>query len=89
MGNACSSGDKRTQDDRGASRAVKLVDDDATKSANRRLFESALPQDEAARARYDLLVRILLLGDSGVGKSAIMRRYVDDDFESGAAHTIG
>mmetsp|Transcript_8273 Transcript_8273/g.13463 ORF Transcript_8273/g.13463 Transcript_8273/m.13463 type:complete len:214 (-) Transcript_8273:529-1170(-) len=39
-------------------------------------------------AQYDLLFKLLIIGDSGVGKSAILLRFVDDAFPSTFA-TIG
>lgn len=38
---------------------------------------------------YDLLFKILLLGDSGVGKSSIILRYIDNMFSSNLMNSIG
>lgn len=38
---------------------------------------------------YDKLYKILIIGESGVGKSSIMMRYCDDTFESCHMSTIG
>lgn len=38
---------------------------------------------------YDYIFKVLLLGDSGVGKTSIMRRYLDDQFRSNHVATIG
>lgn len=38
---------------------------------------------------YDLLLRLLLLGDTGVGKSCILCRYVNDEFFDTHISTIG
>jgi Ras-related protein Rab-1A len=38
---------------------------------------------------YDFLFKILLLGDSGAGKSAILNRYCDEIFTDGYISTIG
>jgi small GTP-binding protein len=38
---------------------------------------------------YDKIYKILLLGDSSVGKTCLMSRYVDDKFEQNHISTIG
>jgi GTPase SAR1 family protein len=38
---------------------------------------------------YDVLLKILLLGDSGVGKTSLICRYVDDDVRTSHVATIG
>eukprot|EP00026_Physarum_polycephalum_P002025 Phypoly_transcript_02029.p1 GENE.Phypoly_transcript_02029~~Phypoly_transcript_02029.p1 ORF type:complete len:983 (+),score=158.19 Phypoly_transcript_02029:31-2949(+) len=40
-------------------------------------------------APYDYLFKLLIIGDSGVGKSALLMRYVDDKFEPNYISTIG
>jgi len=37
----------------------------------------------------DLIFKITIIGDSGVGKSSILVRFIDDDFEEGQPCTIG
>jgi len=41
------------------------------------------------RSEYDHLFKILLIGDSAVGKSSILRRFTDNDFEEDRPCTIG
>ena len=41
------------------------------------------------RQDYDLLFRLMLIGDSGVGKTCVMFRYNDDSFKTSFAATIG
>lgn len=50
------------------------------------LLESAIgkPSDD-----YNVLFKVLLLGDSAVGKSSIMKRFCFDDFEPNLPSTIG
>lgn len=43
--------------------------------------------DDAA-ASYDHLVKILLVGDSGVGKSSLLMRFIEDSFEE-VSPTVG
>ena len=43
----------------------------------------------AASRQYDYLVKLLLIGDSGVGKSAILIRFSDDSFSQSFITTIG
>lgn len=38
---------------------------------------------------YDILVKVLIVGDSGVGKSCLLVRYSDDDFFESHLTTIG
>mmetsp|Transcript_37926 Transcript_37926/g.33953 ORF Transcript_37926/g.33953 Transcript_37926/m.33953 type:complete len:116 (-) Transcript_37926:496-843(-) len=38
---------------------------------------------------YDIVGKILVLGDSGVGKTAIMIKYVDDAFQATHKATLG
>merc|ERR1712199_105500 len=41
------------------------------------------------KSPYDLLIKLLLIGDSGVGKSCLLCRYSDDVFNSNFIPTIG
>lgn len=41
------------------------------------------------QAKYDHLIKLLLIGDSGVGKSCLLLRYSDDSFTSSFITTIG
>lgn len=43
----------------------------------------------ARTAKYDYLIKLLLIGDSGVGKSCLLLRYSDDSFTSSFITTIG
>ena len=38
---------------------------------------------------YDYLFKILIIGDSGVGKSALLNRYCDDFYTDNYISTIG
>ncbi|CAF1547637.1 unnamed protein product [Didymodactylos carnosus] len=42
-----------------------------------------------ATKNYDLLFKLLLIGDSGVGKSCILFRFSDDSFNTSFIQTIG
>jgi small GTP-binding protein len=41
------------------------------------------------RANYDELIKLLLIGDSGVGKSCLLLRFSDDTFTTSFITTIG
>merc|ERR1712146_364498 len=41
------------------------------------------------KSPYDMLIKLLLIGDSGVGKSCLLCRYSDDTFNSNFITTIG
>jgi hypothetical protein len=43
----------------------------------------------AEPAEYDYILKILLIGDSGVGKSCLLSRYTDDQFSENYISTIG
>jgi Ras-related protein Rab-1A len=42
-----------------------------------------------APAEYDFLFRLLLIGDSGVGKSCVLLRFADDTFSENFMSTMG
>ncbi|KAL9263625.1 Ras-related protein [Drosera capensis] len=48
----------------------------------------AAPQNRA-RADYDYLIKLLLIGDSGVGKSCLLLRFSDGSFTTSFITTIG
>ena len=43
----------------------------------------------AANKAYDHLVKLLMIGDSGVGKSCLLLRFSDDSFSTNFITTIG
>lgn len=38
---------------------------------------------------YDYLFKLILIGDSGIGKSCLLRRYTDNNYEENYVSTIG
>lgn len=39
--------------------------------------------------RYDHIFKIVLLGDTQVGKSSLLRRFIHNDFSTNSKQTIG
>ena len=42
-----------------------------------------------AKPQYDLQIKIMMIGDQAVGKTALLVRYADDDFNEVLLPTIG
>lgn len=53
------------------------------------LVINSSPSGAATMSGKSLLLKVILLGDGGVGKSSLMNRYVTNKFDSQAFHTIG
>jgi len=48
-----------------------------------------MQQKQHSHGEYDHLFKLLIIGDSGVGKSSILLRFTEDDFEEDQPCTIG
>jgi small GTP-binding protein len=46
-------------------------------------------QQQPKNVDYDYMCKLLLLGDSGVGKSALMMRFAEDAFKGTFISTVG
>jgi Ras-related protein Rab-2A len=44
---------------------------------------------DIALAQHDHLFKLIIIGDTGVGKSCLMKRVMDDEFKSEHQVTIG
>ncbi|CAI8013499.1 Ras-related protein Rab-10 [Geodia barretti] len=51
--------------------------------------QQAEPSEVVPKEKYDLLFKLLLVGDSGVGKSSVIRRYSNDAFTTPSISPIG
>ena len=49
----------------------------------------ASPPSSSKPPAYDYLIKLLLIGDSGVGKSCLLLRFSDDSFTPSFITTIG
>ena len=38
---------------------------------------------------YDFLLKFLIIGDAGSGKSCILHSFIENKFKAGSSHTIG
>ncbi len=52
-------------------------------------FRPISASQDTINCKYDYIVKILLIGDSGVGKSSMMIRFADDEFVDQSIPTIG
>ena len=43
----------------------------------------------SAKGAFDYLIKLILIGDSGVGKTCFLLRFADDNFTSSHISTIG
>eukprot|EP00047_Mylnosiga_fluctuans_P004071 m.232556 g.232556 ORF g.232556 m.232556 type:complete len:203 (-) comp12376_c0_seq1:635-1243(-) len=43
----------------------------------------------AGASKHPTLLKVVILGDGGVGKSSLMNRFVNNEFDSQSFHTIG
>lgn len=54
-----------------------------------KMFADAIAEYNAHQCDYDYLFKILLVGDSGVGKSSMLLRFADGFFHDTYVSTIG
>ena len=84
--------------------AITVVREGAKAAQHNHSFNGAIDANTARRAEvpgprvpgmppagkeYDFLIKLLLIGDSGVGKSCLLVRFSDDAFSASYITTIG
>ena len=52
-------------------------------------MSAATATSTGGKPAYDYLIKLLLIGDSGVGKSCLLLRFYDDSFTPSFITTIG
>ena len=45
--------------------------------------------DKAVQSEFDHMFKLIIIGDTGVGKSCLMKRVMDDEFKTEHQVTIG
>ena len=68
---------------------LRLPEGDERENRARHPLHARLETMSGGRPKYDHLVKLLLIGDSGVGKSCLLLRFSDDQFTSSFITTIG
>lgn len=53
------------------------------------LAQMAAPQKENADQNFDYMFKLLIIGNSSVGKTSFLFRYADDSFTSAFVSTVG
>ena len=53
------------------------------------LIKEKTTQNMGSKGAFDFLIKLILIGDSGVGKTCFLLRFADDNFTSSHISTIG
>jgi Ras-related protein Rab-1A len=52
-------------------------------------YQAAAVTEQAAQKPYDALYKVVLMGESGAGKSSLLKRFTNDSFSNSYCSTIG
>ena len=80
---------KKTKEELALERLVKKSAQNHGKKTTAGGSDSTNGKKEESKEEFDVYVKILLLGDSGVGKTCLLKRYRDNNYKHNFISTVG